>query len=130
MCVLVYICEVVVCLCVFVCVCVCACVCSHTLSFGLWLLRLANRTEKGKKKLDPGKARRRHRKKALSCWYKRLCYCKVAWKAGPRYRAQGEHQKRPSKQEPGPGILLPEPKNNECERRTKNSPREDPFRRP
>ena len=41
---------------VFVCVYVYAYVCSHTLSFGLWLLRLINRTEKENKKLDPGKA--------------------------------------------------------------------------
>lgn len=76
---------------------------------------------------EPGESIER---KHLAAGIKKLCYCKVAWKAGPRSRAPGEHQKRPSKQEPGPRILLPEPKNNECERRTKNSPREDPFRQP
>lgn len=47
----------------------------------------------------------------------------MAWKAGPRYRASGEHQKGPSKQELGPGILVPEPKNNVCEQKDKEFPK-------
>ena len=46
----------------------------------------------------------------------------MAWKAGLRYGASGEHQKGPSKQEPGPGILVPEPKNNVCEQKDKEFP--------